>query len=238
MFYAWGTAVAGWGVLLVLLAGTTPPPFQLVAIFALLAVVTEWLMVPLPRGGFQSAGLTVAAAALLILGPVYTALVMAVGVIVGNGLLHRRPYLTTIFNSGQYILSLLLAGEVFIALDHQATRLGVSLFSGRIDLMFWAAFLGAVLTYVVTSSLFVSGMVARRGGAPFLTVFRANILWEIVNNLAFASLGLILALIYVRSLPVGAVILTLPLMLVGYILMLYTTREQAHRELEILDRIG
>ncbi|HEU5299423.1 MAG TPA: GAF domain-containing protein, partial [bacterium] len=47
-----------------------------------------------------------------------------------------------------------------------------------------------------------------------------------------------LALIYVRSLPVGAVILTLPLMLVGYILMLYTTREQAHRELEILDRIG
>lgn len=238
MLYAWGTAVAGWGILLALLAGTTPPPVQLIVIFALLAVVTEWLMVPLPRGGYQSAGLTVAAAALLIVGPVYTALVMAVGVIAGNGLLHRRPFLTTIFNSGQYIISLLLAGEVFIAIDRQAAHIGSSLFTGQIDLTFWAAFLGAVLTYIVVSSLFVSGMVSRRGGAPFLVVFRANILWELVNNLAFAALGLVLALIYVRSLPAGAVILTVPLMLVGYILMLYTTREQAHRELEILERIG
>lgn len=238
MLYGWGTAVAGWGILLALLAGTTPPPAQLIAIFALLAVVTEWLMVPLPRGGYQSAGLTVAAAALLIMGPVYAALVMAVGVIVGNGLLHRRPYLTTIFNSGQYILSVLLAGVVFVVLDRQTTDLGASLFRGRVDLMFWAAFLGAVLTYILASSLFVSGMVARRGGAPFLVIFRANILWELVNNLAFAALGLTLALIYLRSLPAGAVILTVPLMLVGYILMLYTTREQAHRELEILERIG
>ncbi|HET6947961.1 MAG TPA: GAF domain-containing protein [bacterium] len=238
MLYAWGTAVAGWGILLALLAGTTPLPFPLLATFALLAVVTEWLMVPLPRGGFQSAGLAVASAALLIVGPVYTALVMAIGVMVGNGLLHRRPYLNTIFNSGQYILSLLLAGGVFIVVDRQATLLQAPLFSGRIDVTFWAAFLGAILTYVVVSSLFVSGMVSRRGAAPFVAVFRANIAWEFVNNLAFATLGLVLALIYVRALPVGAVILTVPLMLVGYILMLYTTREQAHRELEIVERIG
>ena len=238
MLYAWGTAVAGWGVLLALLAGTPPPPAPLIALFAALAVVTEWLMVPLPRGGYQSAGLTVAASGLLILGPVYTALVMAVGVMVGNGLLHRRPYLTTIFNGGQYILSLLLAGGVFVALDPRTASLRGPLFTGRVDLMFWAAFLGAALTAIVTSSLLVSAMVARRGPASLLAVFRANIAWELVNSLAFATLGLVLALIYARSLPAGAVILTVPLMLVGYILMLYTTREQAHRELEILERIS
>jgi len=238
MLYAWGVAVAGWGALLALLAGAAPPPPSLLAIFILLAVVTEGLMVPLPRGGFQSAGLAVAAAALLILGAVYTALVMAIGVVVGNGLLHRRPYLNTIFNSGQYILSSLAAGAAFVWINRSPARLGTPAFGGRLDVTFWAAFLAAVLVYIVASSLFVSGMVARRGAASFLSVFRANIAWELVNNLAFATLGLVLALIFLGALPAGAVILTVPLLLVGYILMLNTTREQAHRELEIIERIG
>ena len=238
MLYAWGVAVAGWGILLALLAGTIPPPFSLIAIFMLLAVVTEWLMVPLPRGGFQSAGPVVASASLLIMGPVYAALVMAVGVIVGNGFLHRRPHLNTVFNSGQYIFSVLLAGVVFHAIAPTDQALRAPLFTGRIDLTFWGAFLGAIVAYIVASSLFVSRMVARRGTAPFLAVFRANIAWELVNNLAFATLGLMLALIYVRSLPLGALVFTVPLMLVGYILMLYTTREQAHRQLQIVERIG
>src|SRR2546425_446429 len=108
--YAWSVAIAGWGLLLPLLDVTPPPPTSLLAIFLLLAVVTEWLMVPLPRGGFQSAGLAVSSAALVIMGPVHTALVMSAGVVIGNGLLHRRPYLNAVFNSGQYILSILLAG--------------------------------------------------------------------------------------------------------------------------------
>ena len=238
MLYAWGVAAAGWGILLALLAGTLPPSFSLVAIFTILAVAAEWLMVPLPRGGFQSAGLVVASAALLTIGPVYTALVMAIGVIVGNGLLHRRPYLNAVFNSGQYILSVLLAGAVFHAISPVNPVLRAPLFTGRVDVMFWVAFLAGMFSYIIASSLFVSGMVARRGAAPFLAVFRANIAWELLNNLAFATLGLMLALIYVRSLPVGAVILTVPLMLVGYILMLYTTREQSHRQLQIVERIG
>lgn len=240
MFYAWGVAIAGWGALLALLVGTPPPSPSLVVIFTLLAVVTEWLMVPLPRGGFQSAGLAVASAALLIMGPVYMALVMAIGVVVGNGLLHRRPYLNTVFNSGQYIVASLLAGAAFIAIDRSAalTRLGSPVFTGRVDVTFWAAFLAAVLVYIITSSFLVSIMVARRGATHFLGVFRTNIAWEIVNNLAFATLGLVLALIFLGSLPAGAVILTVPLLLVGYILMLNTTREQAHRELEIIERIG
>src|SRR2546428_12490994 len=89
--YAWGVAIAGWGLLLPLLDVTPPPPTRLLVIFLLLAVVTEWLMVPLPRGGFQSAGLAVSSAALAIMGPVPTALVMSAGVGIGNRLLYRRP---------------------------------------------------------------------------------------------------------------------------------------------------
>ncbi|MDQ7842683.1 MAG: GAF domain-containing protein [Armatimonadota bacterium] len=238
MLYAWSVAVAGWAVLLAFLAGTLPPPPALVAIFTIMAVAAEWLMVPLPRGGFQSAGPVVASAALLIVGPVYAALIMAAGVVVGNGLLHRRPYLNTVFNSGQYILSVLLAGLVFHAIAPTGAVLRAPLFSGRIDVVFWAAFLAAIFCYVLATSLFVSGMVAMRGATSFLAVFRANIAWELLNSLAFATLGLMLALIYLHALPAGAAILTAPLLVVGYILMLSTTREQSHRQLQIVERIG
>lgn len=153
-------------------------------------------------------------------------------------MLHRRPYLNTVFNSGQYILAVLAAGAVFVAVEPHATSLRVPLFAGRLDPTFWAAFLAAILAHVITSSLFVSRFIARRAGAPVLAVFRVNIAWEVVNSLALAVLGLILALVYLRALPVEAVALAVPLALVGYMLMLYTTRERAHRELEIVERIG
>src|SRR2546427_15242 len=236
--YAWGVAIAGWGLLLPLLDVTPPPPTSLLAVFLLLAVVTEWLMVPLPRGGFQSAGLAVSSAALVIMGPVHTALVMSAGVVIGNGLLHRRLYLNAVFNSGQYILSILLAGAAFSLVHGRGIWLPATLCSGRADLMFFLSFFAAMVVYIVSSSLFVSAMVSRSRGAPFREVFTANIAWEAVNNLAFATLGLVLALIYLQALPVGAIVLTVPLLLTGYILMLYTTREHAHRELEVVERIG
>src|SRR5207249_4744220 len=206
--FAWGAAIAGWGLLLPLLDVTPPPPTPLLAIFLLLAIVTEWLMVPLPRGGYQSAGLAVSSASLVIMGPVHTALVMGIGVVIGNGLLHRRFYLHAVFNSGQYILSILLAGMTFALVHSRGMLLPATLYTGRADLM------------------------------VFLAFFAANIAWEAVNNLAFATLGLVLALIYQQALPVGAIVLTVPLLLTVYILMLYTTREHAHRELEVVERIG
>src|SRR5438445_567201 len=83
----------------------------------------------------------------------------------------------------------------------------------------------AIVVYIVSSSLLVSAMVSRSRGSPLWEVFTANIAWEAVNNLAFATLGLVLALIYQQALPVGAIVLTVPLLLTGNILMLYTTRE-------------
>ncbi len=236
--YAWAVGLAGWAVLLPLLRLTPLPPPELLAAFALLAVATEWLLVPLPRGGYQSAGLAVSAAALLVLGPAPAALAMAAGVMVGHGLLHRRSLSTVAFNGGQYILAVLAAGAAFTAVDPRVGWPPGPLYQGRADLVFFAAFFAAVAAHVLTGSLCVSGMVSRLRRAPFLAVFGVNVAWEAVNNLAFATLGLVLALIYVHALPVSAVVLTAPLLLMGYILMLHTAREQARRELEVVERIG
>src|SRR5256885_7306733 len=91
--FAWGAAIAGWGFLLPLLDVTPPPPTPLLAIFLLLAIVTEWLMVPLPRGGYQSAGLAVSSASLGIMGPGPNAPVVGIGGGIGHGLLHPRGFL-------------------------------------------------------------------------------------------------------------------------------------------------
>jgi diguanylate cyclase (GGDEF)-like protein len=236
--YAWGVALTAWVLLLPALVLTPPPPPPLFAAFVLLAVAAEWLMVPLPRGGYQSAGLVVVAGAMLLLSPAHLALVMSLGVAVGNGVLHRRPSNTAVFNSGQYIIASFAAVIVFAAIDRSGAGFTGPLYAGRNDVSFLVAFFGGIIAYVLTSSVLVSQMVAYRKALPALSVFSANIGWELVNNTALATLGLVLTLIFVDALPVGAVILAAPLLVVGYVLMLYTTREQAHRELQIVERIG
>src|SRR2546427_3885143 len=91
--FAWGAAIAGWGLLLPLLDVTPPPPTPLLAIFLLLAIVTEWLMVPLPHGGYQSAGLAVSSAPLVVMGPVPTALGVGIGGVIRKGPVDRRVLL-------------------------------------------------------------------------------------------------------------------------------------------------
>ncbi|MGH2426661.1 MAG: hypothetical protein ACRDF1_10345, partial [bacterium] len=171
--YAWGVAIAGWAALLPLLLFAPTPSIEPLLGLLALAVVSEWLMVPQPRGGVQSAGVAVAAAALLLVGPVYAALVVSIGVAIGNGVLHRRPALNTVFNSGQYILSMLVAGAVARLLDPEILPFNAPLFHGATDVRFLLAFLAGITTYIVSSSLFVSGMVGLLRGVSFVDVFGA-----------------------------------------------------------------
>ncbi len=236
--YTWAVALVGWGLLLPLLYLAPVPPLLLFGLLGLLAIIAEGLMVPLPRGGYQSAGLAVAAVALSNVGPVYTALVMSVGVAVGNGLVHRRPLLTTVFNSGQAILSALLAGVVFVVLHREPGGLFTPLFTGRADPPFLWSFFAAVLAYILVSSLLVSGRVAMRRRMGFADVLTANVGWELLISLAFAAFGLLPALVQMDGLPPAVLLFSAPLLIVPYILMLHTSREHAHRELQVMERIG
>lgn len=236
--HAWSVAVVGWGVLCALLVITPAPPWGLLALFWSLAVVTTWLIVPLPRGGYQSPGVAIVAAGLVLMGPVYTALVLGSGVILGNGILRRRPYLSTVFNSGQYILSILVAGAIFTLLHPEHPNFLGPPFAGILDVAFVGVLTVSLIAYVLVNSLFVSHRVALRVGQPVLSVFVPNFLWATVNNVVFSTLGVVIALLTLHALPPGTILVTIPLALVGYILLLYSTREEAHRDLEVVARIG
>lgn len=195
-------------------------------------------MVPLPRGGYVSAGSLAAAVTLATAGPAYAGFVMCVGVAVGNGLIHRRPQFTTIFNSGVYILSPIAAGVVFWLLHPTKGRIVAPLFMGRADMTFLVSFLAAMAIYAATASLLVSVRVAWRRNLSILTVLRTNIAWELIIGLVFGSFSLIVVLIDRKALPPLVVVLCAPLLLAAYLVMLHSIREHAHRELEIVERIG
>jgi len=231
-------AIVGWVLLppLLFIAPVTPLPF--LGFLVLLGIISEALMVPLPRGGYVSAGSLAAAVALVTVGPAYAGFIMCVGVVVGNGLIHRRPQFTTIFNSGVYILSPIAAGLVFWLLHPEKRSFVAPLFMGRADMLFLLSFLGAMATYGGVSSFLVSIRVAWRRNLPILLVLRTNIGWELIVSLVFASFGLIVVLIDHGALPSIVIVLCAPLLLAAYMVMLHSVREHAHRELEIVERIG
>lgn len=234
---AWGVALAGWGLLLPALVLTPPPPPGLLAVLCALAVAAEWLIVPLPGGGHQSAGFVVVAGALLLVGPAYMALITSLGVAVGNGVLHRRPFYIAVFNSGQYIIAALAAGAVFAVLEHPGGFLSSVTFPGGGGATFYPAFFAAIIVYFLISSIFASRMVAYRNGVSTARIFFDNIGWEL-PNLAFATLGLLAYLVYTAQVPLRAIGLAVPLVVVGWVLMYYTRHEHAYRELGIVARIG
>lgn len=236
--YSWIVALVGWGLLLPLLYLAPVPPLQFVGFLIILAIVTEGLMVPLPRGGYLSAGPVAVSVALATVGPVYTALLMCIGVVVGNGVAHRRPPLTTVFNSGVYILAPLAAGVVFEILHPADASLFTPLFGGRTDPLFLASFLTAVVAYASVSGVLVSGRVALRRRIPYVAVLTTNIVWELVITLVFATFGLIVVLIERNALPSVVIVLSVPLLAAAYIMMLHMTREHAHQELATVERIG
>lgn len=231
-------AAAALAVLIPLLVDAPLPTWPLLGILAVVSVLAEWMTAPLPRGGTQSAGLAVAAAGLATVGPVYTAVVISMGALIGDGLLHRRPALTAIFNAGRGVLSTLLAGAVFVLVLPTHPRFADPQYYGSIELGFLLSFFAGMVAFVISSSFLTGGLVAVQRGTNPLGVIRANLAWEIVSGSAFATLGLILVLISEQVLPRWAVIFAVPPLLMGYILMLYTTREQAYRDLEVVERIG
>jgi hypothetical protein len=66
--------------------------------------MAEHLHISLPNAGYQTFGPAVALPAIALFGPVPAAWASALGVLVGSGLLRRRPIPTTLFTVGQRIL--------------------------------------------------------------------------------------------------------------------------------------
>ncbi len=236
--FAWSVTAAGWAALVALLFITSVPSWPVILFFWVTAVVMTSLTVQMPRGGYQAPDLAVVAAGLIEIGPVYIALVMGTAYLISHRIIRRRSYSSALFSSGQAVVSILFAGGFFSALHPKHPDVHMPFAFPSMDVTFVSVLVGSLLTYMLFNSLLVSTMIASTKGQSIGSVMVPNVLWGFANNMVFATIGVTMALISRNAIPPEPILLIIPLVLVGYILMIYSTREEAHQELAVLERIG
>jgi len=217
-------SVLGWVTLLWFTLQTAFEPQILFALlfWCALAVVTEFLPVPLPQGGYVTLGFPIIFAATLLFGPVVGSWVAVSGAVLGVGWSRRlRPY-QIIFNGGQLSLTVMgsafafyFSGGRFLAL-HQQTGVPV------LPVAY------AVITYFLANSFAVSAALGLQRHTSPWSMWLANFKGASPNYLAQAPLAILMALIY-HLIGWWAVLFSLMPIYVGYnVFRLYSDIRQKH----------
>ena len=195
-----------------------------------LGIVAQMMMFSLPQGG----GGTIAFIpflALVLVAPHWTSAV-AVGLahVVAEGLA-KRPFIKAVFNVAQMSLAIALGtlsylvfggGSILRAPMEQLTRD----FSG-----FGVPFLLLTVVFFATNTLSVSGAIAVSEGKPVVRVWQKNTLHTLAYDVLSAPVVLLLAWAFVRTGPIGAICLALPLLGVRQLYSTTAKLEQVNQEL-------
>jgi hypothetical protein len=191
--------VAAGGIALAALAPAIELTDRSGALFWLfLLVVADLFPVASPLGGSAVTGATaITFAAVLLFGPGVGAAFGAVSALLTDGIRRRVAPIRVLFNAGQLILSLGLAGLVY-------HWLGGAAVPGPANSIYDPGLYDALIVVVCYAALIVlnTGLVATaiglsQGASP-LTIWRANYLWAIPSALGVPPVSFLLALLYLR----------------------------------------
>src|SRR3990172_8566154 len=232
--FTWIVVIAALGGLAATLPGAAWPPALVFVVLIVASIATSAIVVPMPGGGYQTLTPVVTAAALVLFGAPATVVAMGVGVVVGNGLLHRRPVLITVFNPAQITPAAVAARFLaYIVIPSPATwTLPVLL--ARPEVPFTLAMTSARFAFVLVSTTLVSLRVAIDRRTAFLDVLMTNLVLELVNTTVLFVFGTIVALVVTRVLPASALFLSIPVGMVTVTLLMYASRRQVVDELDVL----
>jgi putative nucleotidyltransferase with HDIG domain len=197
MLGAVALAIPAWG------SRGDAPWLVLVPALALL-VAAELTPVRLPGGGQMNAGTMVDLPLVLTLGPLWTALVDIVAAVVVQGLVQRRPFERVLHNAAAYVLGAFAASAVFEALGG---RTGAVAFPG--DAL---ALVASGLAFFLVNSACVSCAVGLTAGPGPWRVWQRNFLGSLLHQLAFVALGLLAAVVWSLTGPLGLVLVALPVL--------------------------
>ena len=160
-------------------------------VVAALLVASELGAVAMPKGGYMTVGGIIDLAALLTLGPVWTAWANVAATLVAQAAVLRRPPARVAFNLASFVLGVLGAGAAF--------QLGggvVGQLAFPRDLL-PLALAGAL--YLVCNTLMVSLAIAlAEGGNPW-RVWQRTFVHGWLHHVSFVALGALVALVYLRA---------------------------------------
>jgi len=228
----WGSPVFGGMALLEALRGAPLGSPGILVIFAFLAILMEWLSIPLPQAGYQTFGPVVTLPAILIIGPGPAALIAGIGMAVGNGVLRRRSLEKTAFNAGQRTLTVLLTGLTWNMIQSGAPSLRLPDLS-RASEAILPAVIGSIVVYVLATSVQVSASLAVNRREPFWRILTGNMLIRVSATAVLGASGLVITLLFLgagaRAPEIGYVLI--PAIIAEIVLLLYASRTQITHEL-------
>ncbi len=188
--FAWGLSHAG------------PAQPLALGVVLVLMILSEVRPVPLPSGGYATGSAVLDIASIIILGPVWTAVVDLVSTVVVQGLILRKPPVRVIHNVAIFALTSLAAGLAFLAIGG---RVGGLAFPRDV-----APLLVCGLTYFLVNSAFVSTVIGLTAGPSPWRIWQRNFLQGILHHLSFVALGTLVAVVHFTAGPWGLVLVGIP----------------------------
>ena len=191
-----------------------------IAFWTLLTLVASALPVRLPLGSHQAVAMAPIVAAMSLGGPAVGGWVAAIGTTEMRELRGRIPWYGSLANHAGAALPAIVGGCVQLAF------LKVGAVNGDWGLVsnFLATVLGAT-TFLALNVAIAAGLLALRTGQAFKMVIEGDSKETVINGLALAPLGWLMAITY--SIAWWASLL--------FALPLYTTRQAAQRFIEMRD---
>jgi hypothetical protein len=193
-----------------------------------LTFLTEALAFELPLLGTVSLAFAIDLAALLFLGPLPAAVVAAAGAITPQDIRDRKPVRSMLFNVAQLILSVLVAGAVYLATG--GVVLSLTSEAGPSVLTIIPA-AGAALAMHGTNILLVTAYISVAKGLSAREVWRGQRLGAyLVSFIGLAFLAALMAQLMRVSGWIGIVLLLLPLAVARQTFQAYQNLSQAYSE--------
>jgi putative nucleotidyltransferase with HDIG domain len=189
-----------------------PHWLPMAVVFAFL-LLSEWSPVQLPGGGYGTPSTILDLPALIILGPLYAALLDVTSTVLAQGLLRRKAAVRVAHNAAIFTLTYFAAGAAFTAAGGTLRAMRLPDDIGPLLL--------AGLTYFACNSLFVSTVIGLTAGPSPWRVWQRNFMSGLLHHLSFIALGALVAVTYFGIGVWGLVLCAIPYLVARHSFRLY-----------------
>ena len=195
------------------LPGLLPPPWLTLALVWGLMLASELAPIGLPGGGYATASAVFDLPSIVILGPVYTALLDVASTLLVQGAVLRKPAIKVWFNVACFAITDLAAGYAFQAAGGEVGRLRL-----QSDVLPLLACGGA---YFLVNSALVSTVIGLSTGPSPWRIWQRNFQSGLLHHLSFIALGTLVAVTYFGAGPWGLVLFAIPFLVARQAFQLY-----------------
>ena len=198
-----------------------------IIIFAILAIVAESLLIPIPGQVAISVGFAIDLAAILVLGVPEAAWIASLGVILRtvkiNGkrfYIFNYPVNKTLFNGANILLSAGVAGLCYKLLGGEPGIIGLS--------NLFLPLMACIIAYVLINETIMSWLMSAVAGESFISTWFSNVLWAARDCIFVAPLGVLMAIAYMKYDILGIFLFLGPLLLARYSYKLYVDMRRVY----------